>query len=47
MSFRFQIFISIEYYTDLQEILCCDMFEQDRKTSQLRESIRYSDNATG
>jgi hypothetical protein len=47
MAFRFKIFISIEYYTDMQEIVCCGMFKQDRKTSQMRERIRYSDNATG
>jgi hypothetical protein len=47
MSFRFQIFTIIESYTDIQEIVCCDVFEQDRKTFQLRERIRYSDEATG
>jgi len=46
MSFHFQIFIIIKSYTDIQEIVCCGMFEQDRKTFQLRERIRYSDEAT-
>ena len=47
MSSYFQIFFIIEYYTDIQKIVCCDMFKQDRKTFQLRERIRNSDEATG
>jgi len=47
MIFRFQIFIIIESYTEIQDIVCCDIFEQDKRTFQLRERLKYSDKATG
>jgi hypothetical protein len=47
MSFRFKIIVIIESYTEIQNIVCCDMFEQDEKTFHLRERIKYSDEVTG
>lgn len=48
MSSRFQILIIISEILQIyRKNVRCDMFEQNRKTFQLRERVRYSDEATG